>query len=260
MTSERRVLVYPDKQTLTAAVATRFLTTVVDLLAEQPLVHVAVTGGSVGIGVLASINASEARDLIDWARLHIWWGDERWLPRGDAERNETQARVALLDHVAIGTETVHPFPVPLILDDLAGVELDSAALAYAAALRSFALPGAEVPVFDITFLGVGPDGHVASLFPDAAGIRVADRTVIAVRNSPKPPSERLSLSLGAINTSRRVWMVLAGADKAAALGLALAGADPVAVPVAGVLGDQTLFFVDAAAATNVPAELIFPAL
>ncbi|MBC7518038.1 MAG: 6-phosphogluconolactonase [Microbacteriaceae bacterium] len=256
MTAERRVLVHPDKQSLTGAAAARFITTVVDLLSGQPLVHVVVTGGSVGIGVLVSINQSEARDSVDWSRVHLWWGDERWLAQGDAERNETQARTALVVNIALPAQNVHPFPSPLKLSDLAGSELDAAAVAYAKELASFAAPGAELPAFDITLLGVGPDGHVASLFPDDAGVQVTDRTVLAVRNSPKPPAERLSLSLSAINSSCRVWMVLAGDDKAAALGLALSGADPLTVPVAGVLGAETLFFVDAQAAANVPPELI----
>ncbi|MDP3207643.1 MAG: 6-phosphogluconolactonase, partial [Rhodoglobus sp.] len=104
-----------------------------------------------------------------------------------------------------------------------------------------------------------PDGHVASLFPERSGIRETVRTVIAVTNSPKPPPERISLTLPVLNSSARVWLVVAGADKAAALGLTLAGASINEVPAAGVEGRRTtLFFVDGQAAAQVPEGLIDP--
>ena len=93
-------------------------------------------------------------------------------------------------------------------------------------------PG-QLPRLDIVLLGVGPDAHVASLFPEQAGIREKELTVVGVRNSPKPPPQRVSLTLPAINTASEVWMVVAGEDKAGAVGLALAGANPVQVPAAG---------------------------
>ncbi|MCU1525604.1 MAG: 6-phosphogluconolactonase [Microbacteriaceae bacterium] len=252
MSNARRVLVHSDKQTLAGSVAARFITKVVDLLDQQAEVNVVLTGGTVGIGVLEAINASPARDSVDWSRIVLWWGDERWLPRGDAERNDTQARSALLDHVSLRPENIHWCPAPDAIDDL-----DAAAVLYSAELAAAAPEGAEVPHFDVTFLGVGPDGHIASLFPESEGILVTDATVIAVRNSPKPPPERLSLSLPVINSSDRIWLVLAGPDKASALGLALAGASTLEVPVAGVEGRlRTVFFVDREAAAEVPAELI----
>ncbi|MCU1415018.1 MAG: 6-phosphogluconolactonase [Microbacteriaceae bacterium] len=250
MTAARRVLVYADKQALSDAVATRFISKVTELLATQPQVNVVLTGGSVGIAVLASINASAERDTIDWSRVVLWWGDERWAADGDADRNDQQARDALLDSVGLVDENVHPFPSSDDLD-----LLDDAAVLYSDELA--AATDSAYPRFDITFLGVGPDGHIASLFPDYPGIQVTDATVIPVRNSPKPPPERLSLTLPVINSSDRVWLVLAGADKASALGLALAGASHLEVPVAGVEGRRrTVFFVDQDAAAEVPAELI----
>jgi 6-phosphogluconolactonase len=252
MTTPRRVLVHPDKGALAGSVAARFITKVVDLLDQQAEVNVVLTGGSVGIGVLAAINDSPARDSIDWSRVVLWWGDERWLAGGDAERNDRQARDALLDSVGLQESNVHPFPSSDDLDSL-----DDAAVLYSDELAAAASEGAAYPRFDITFLGVGPDGHVASLFPDYPGIQVADATVIPVRNSPKPPPERLSLTLPVINSSDRIWLVLAGSDKASALGLALAGASTFEVPVAGVEGRlRTVFFVDQDAAAEVPAELI----
>jgi 6-phosphogluconolactonase len=252
MTNERRVIVHQDRQALTGAVAARFITKVVDLLDEKPEVNIVLTGGTVGIGVLKAINASPARDNVDWARVQLWWGDERWLPHGDAERNDQQAREALLDHVALTKNKIHSFPA-----SDGALDLDAAAHAYAGSLADAAEDGAALPHFDITFLGVGPDGHIASLFPGREGVRISDTTVISVRNSPKPPPERLSLTLGAINSSDRVWLVMAGADKASALGLALAGVSRFEVPAAAAEGrKRTVFFVDSDAAAEVSADLI----
>ena len=255
MSEERRVLVHPNKPALAGSVAARFITTLIDTIDQYGEASVVLTGGSMGSAVLAAVNVSPARDSIDWSRVHFWWGDERWLPRGDAERNETQAREALLDHLSIDGSTIHAFPAS---DD--GIELDAAAEVYAAELARVAASigdGSQAyPRFDVTFLGVGPDGHIASLFPEKSGIREQDAVVIPVRNSPKPPPERLSLTLPVINSSVRVWLVLAGADKASALGLTLAGASMNEVPAAGVEGTvSTLFFVDAEATAEVPESL-----
>jgi 6-phosphogluconolactonase len=252
MTNERRVLVHPDKASLAGSVAARFITKVLDILDMQAVAHVVLTGGSMGAAVLESIAASPARTSIDWSRVHFWWGDERWVPAGDPERNDGQAQQALLDDLDLPADNVHPFPA-----SDSGLSLDEAAAAYAAELSEHGVDGLPHPIFDITFLGVGPDGHIASLFPHRSGIQVTDRTVIPVRNSPKPPPERLSLTRPVINASQRVWLVLAGADKASALGLALAGASRDEVPVAGIKGRRrTVFFVDADAAGEVPEALI----
>lgn len=244
MTNDRRVLVHPDAASLAASVAARFVTKVIDLLDESETVNVCLTGGSTGIAVLAAIAATPARDSVDWSRVEFWWGDERYVPRGDADRNDRQAREALLDHIPVPAENVHPFPAPG-----EHASIDDAAAAYAAELGD--------TVFDITFLGVGPDGHVASLFPDHPTVGETERTVVAETNSPKPPPERLSLTLPVLNASERVWLVLAGSDKAGALGLALADANVASVPVAGVKGrKRTVFFVDQDAAAEVPESLL----
>ena len=254
MTTERRVLIHPDKAALAASVAARFLTKVIDLIEDEGQAHIVLTGGSVGIEVLRAIATSPARNSIDWSSVHIWWGDERWLPHDDDERNEKQAREALLNHVPVDEAKVHPFPAS---DE--GIDLETAAARYDAELRAAAREGADYPTFAITFLGVGPDGHIASLFPEREGPRVPTPGVIAVHDSPKPPAGRLSLTMPLLNSSERIWLVLAGADKASALGLALAGAAVEDVPVAGVLGrKRTVFFVDRAASAEVPESLIMP--
>jgi 6-phosphogluconolactonase len=256
MTVERRVIVYADKQVLADTIAARFLTKVGRFIAARGEATIVLTGGTMGYASLAAVNASPTRDSVDWSKVNFWWGDERWLPDADADRNETQAREALLDHIPLDPSRVHPFA-----SSDQGLDLEAASDAYAAELVASAADGAELPQFDITFLGVGPDGHIASLFPERGGIREAAKTVIAVRNSPKPPPERLSLTLPVINSSIRVWLVLAGADKASALGLTLADASVFEVPAAGVQGrKRTLFFVDQEAAAEVPENLTTPGL
>lgn len=254
MTNERRVLVHPDKEALAASVAARFLTKTIDILDDLGRANIALTGGTMGIAVLEAVNSSPARDTIDWSKVHFWWGDERFVPRDSPDRNERQAREALLDHIAVPPENVHPFPSSDEIEDI-----DEAARLYAAELAAFGTDGLPIPKFDITFLGVGPDGHIASLFPDRPGIRETELAVIAERESPKPPPQRLSLTRPVINSSDRIWLVLAGSDKASALGLALAGASYTEVPVAGAKGrKRTVFFVDKDAAVDVPENLIAP--
>lgn len=244
------VVVHESKDDLVVAVARRFITTVAELQSERDVIHVCLTGGSVGIAILAAVADDPTRDAVAWDRIHFWWGDERWVADGHADRNDQQANDALLSRVAVPAEHVHAFP------STDGPSLDDAAAQYADELQAYAGTGANAPSFDITFLGVGPDGHVASLFPHHEQLNAVN-PVVAVRNSPKPPPERLSLTLPVINDSARVWLVVAGADKASPLGLALAGASRHLVPVAGVRGRrETAYFVDTDAAADVPRELI----
>jgi 6-phosphogluconolactonase len=246
--------VHPDKESLAGSVAARFITKTIDILDEFDEAHIVLTGGTMGSAVLAAIRSSPASHTIDWSRLHFWWGDERFVPKHDADRNDLQAREALLDHVPVDESKVHAFPSSDEIEDL-----DEAARVYARELERAAPDGAAYPRFDIMFLGVGPDGHIASLFPGHDEIRITDVTVVPVRNSPKPPPERLSLTLPVIQSADRIWMVLAGADKASAIGLALAGASVDEVPVAAARGrKRTVFFVDREAAAEVPESLIAP--
>ncbi|MEV4677352.1 6-phosphogluconolactonase, partial [Actinomadura sp. NPDC049382] len=199
--------------------------------------------------VLAAVAASGARDAVDWSRVDVWWGDERFRPAGDPERNETGARAALLDHVPVDPARVHVMAGP---DGADGDDPDAAAERYAAELRAAAGPG-PVPEFDVLMLGVGPDAHVASLFPGMPGLR-DERPVVAVRDSPKPPPTRISLTFPSLRAAREVWVLAAGASKAEAVRLALAaGTDVARAPAVGARGrDRTLFLLDSAAAAELP--------
>ena len=246
------VVVHPTADLLAQAAAARLVTGLVDAQAARGHAHVVLTGGGVGTATLAALASSPARDAVDWGAVDLWWGDERFLPSGHPDRNETQARAALLDRVPVPAERVHAMPAS---DGALGDDVDAAAAAYAEELRAACGPDDRdgVPAFDVLMLGVGPDAHVASLFPGHPGTGVEDRTVTAVRDSPKPPPTRISLTWPAIRAARSVWLLAGGAEKAEAVALALSGADRVAAPAAGATGrERTLWLLDVAAASELP--------
>lgn len=248
----KTVVVEPTPADLAARVADRFITRLQARTRNGRVAHVCLTGGSMGGAVLAATAEDPRSADIDWSLVHFWWGDERFVERDDPDRNSLQSRRALLDHIPVPAENVHEVAAP---SD--GVTLDEAAQAYAAELARFASVHGEWPSFAVCFLGVGPDGHIASLFPDRPEVTVTDAAALPVRNSPKPPPERVTLTRPVLNSAKRVWLVLTGADKASALGLALAGASYASVPAAGAKGRRrTVFFVDEAAAAEVSPELI----
>ncbi|WP_435153472.1 6-phosphogluconolactonase [Micromonospora aurantiaca (nom. illeg.)] len=251
--TEASVAVHADPDLLAQAVAARLVVKLLDAQAERGQASVVLTGGRIAAAVYRAVGQLPARDAVDWSRVDVWWGDERFLPAGDPERNETQARAALLDTVPLDTARVHPMPAS---DGPAGDDPEAAAAGYARELAAAARPGnAIVPHFDVLMLGVGEDGHVASVFPEHP-VHHDNRPVSAVRGSPKPPPVRTTLTLPTINTAEEVWLIAAGADKAGAVGMALAGAGPVQLPAAGVRGvSRTLWLLDRAAAGNVPPRL-----
>ncbi|GLU49441.1 6-phosphogluconolactonase [Nocardiopsis ansamitocini] len=247
------VVVHPDSGLLAHATAARIITRLVDAQALRGSASIVLTGGGIGIAVLKELAAAPARDAVDWQRVDVWWGDERFLPTGDPERNETQARAALLDHIALPADRVHAMPAS---DGADGPEPEPGAARYAEELRA-AADGADSPSFDVCLLGVGPDTHVASLFPEHPALRETGQAVVAVHDSPKPPPTRVSLTLPAIRASREVWLLASGTGKAEAVRLALAKeAGPLEVPAAGARGrSRTLFLLDAEAAGALPEEL-----
>jgi len=135
-----------------------------------------------------------------------------------------------------------------------GDDPDAAAARYAAELAAAAGAGGGVPAFDVLMLGIGPEGHIASIFPESPAAH-AGGSVVAVRNSPKPPPTRISLTFGAIQAAREVWILASGAEKAEAVAQALSGVSQDKLPAAGARGlDRTLFLIDEAAASELPPE------
>ncbi|WP_323961789.1 6-phosphogluconolactonase [Arthrobacter sp. JZ12] len=261
MNAEPKVSIHPDSGLLAASVAARLVTRLVDIQNERGTATVVLTGGTLGIGALKAVAESPARSAVDWKSVDFWWGDERFLPAAHEDRNAVQARAALLDHLDVPAERIHEFGSA---DQFSNQ--DEAAADYASRLSQAAekeaaegleLRDPRLPRFDVLLLGVGPDAHIASLFPEMAGIRTKGATVIGVTGSPKPPPERVSLTLEAINSAEEIWLGVAGQDKAGAVGLALAGAGPVQVPAAGARGKRkTLWLIDQDAASQLPGRLI----
>src|ERR1700722_981290 len=217
--STPEVFVYASGDLLASAAAARCVTRLSDAIAAQRHAHLGLTGGGVGTGVLAAIAAAPARDAVDWRSVDFWWGDERFEASGDPERNETGARAALLDALGVDQAQVHAVPGP---DGPDGDDPDAAAARYAAELAAAAADGEAVPVFDVLMLGIGPEGHVASIFPDSPAAR-DERAVVAVRNSPKPPPTRISLTFPSIRAAREVWILASGEEKAEAVAEAASG-------------------------------------
>ncbi|MER7760872.1 6-phosphogluconolactonase [Streptomyces sp. NPDC097619] len=251
-TTTPQVVVHQDKDLMAQATAARLITRIVDAQASRGSASVVLTGGRNGNGLLAALAAAPARDAVDWSRLDLWWGDERYVPAADPERNHTQAREALLDAVPLDPARVHAMPAS---DGPHGEDVDAAAAAYAEELARAAAPEdhGPVPRFDVLMLGVGPDTHVASLFPELPAVRETERTVVGVRGAPKPPPTRISLTLPAIRAAREVWLLAAGEDKAGAVAIALGGAGEVQAPAAGAHGRaRTLWLLDRAAAAKLP--------
>ncbi|MGW0734718.1 6-phosphogluconolactonase [Streptomyces sp. NPDC002851] len=259
MSTAPQLVVHHDKELMAQAAAARLITRIVDAQSARGSASVVLTGGRNGNGLLKALGSSPARDAIDWHRLDLWWGDERFLPEGDPDRNVTQAREALLDSVPLDPARVHAMPAS---DGPYGNDADAAAEAYAAELAAAARPEnhAAVPSFDVLLLGVGPDTHVASLFPEHPAVRETERTVVGVHGAPKPPPTRISLTLPAIRASREVWLLAAGEDKAKAAAIALSGPGELQAPAAGAYGrTRTLWLLDDAAASQLPRDLYPPA-
>ncbi|WP_026552283.1 6-phosphogluconolactonase [Arthrobacter sp. H20] len=264
MNADPKVSIHPDSSLLAAAVAARLITRLVDVQNERGSATVVLTGGSIGIAALAAVADSPACSAVDWSRVDFWWGDERFLSATDSGRNAVQAREALLGRLGLAESQVHEFGSS---DDFP--DPDAAAADYAAQLQDAAdgerqLDDADddgqdsrLPRFDVLLLGVGPDAHIASLFPEMPGIRTKEQTVVGVAGAPKPPARRISLTLEALNSAQEIWIAAGGQDKAGAVGLALAGAGPMQVPAAGARGRRkTLWLIDQEAAAQLPGRLI----
>ena len=242
------VVVEPDAAHLAQAVAEALIARLGAAQAVHGTASVVLTGGGSGIAVLEQV-AAVTGDRVDWAAVDVWWGDERFVPADDDQRNEKAAREALLDMVGAPAERVHAMPA----SDGPFAEPEDAAAWYAAELAAAAPEGGVVPRLDLLLLGMGPEGHVASIFPDSPAVH-DDRPVIAVRDCSKPPPTRVSLGFLAINAAEEVWLLVSGESKAPAVAAALAeGADPVQLPAAGVHGRRaTRWLLDRGAASTLP--------
>src|ERR1700742_5242855 len=244
------VEVFPNGDALVEAAGKRLVDTLQSAVQARGRALLVLTGGGNGNALLEYLGTHG--EQLDWSKVHLFWGDDRYVPEADDERNEKQARAALLDRVDIPSSQVHPMPAS---DGEFGTDLVAAALAYEQVLAANAEPGDVVPNFDVHLLGVGPEGHINSLFPDTPAVRETTQAVVSVDDSPKPPPQRITLTLPAVQRSREVWLLVAGAGKAGAVAAAVGGAQPVEIPAAGAVGQETtLWLLDEEAASELPGR------
>jgi 6-phosphogluconolactonase len=255
MAAAAEVVTVDTAEALASTVAARILGTLSAAQSERGYATVALTGGSILEQVFGTLADSPDRDSVDWTRVDVYWGDERYVPAGSKDRNDVPA-LDLLSALPLDPARVHRMPSS---DGPDGADLDAAAARYAALLAQKSDPAHryadDIVAFDIALIGVGPDGHCCSLFPGQPGPLEQTQSVIGVRDSPKPPPERLSLTFRALAAADQVWVIASGDGKAAAVAHALGGADPKDVPSAGARGhNRTLWLLDRDAAAKLPTS------
>jgi 6-phosphogluconolactonase len=247
--TEPQVVVLPSAADLADQVARETVSTVRDVLGRRSRAAVALTAGSIMERVWGALAAAPGD--IDWSRVDVFWGDERFVPHDSDDRNDGPANRILFGSGPVAAAAQYAMPAS---DGEFGDDLDAAAAGYARLLEDHVRPDDDGPVpnFDIVLLGVGPDGHCCSLFPDHPSSRDLSASVIPVRNSPKPPPLRLSLSFDGLNAANEIWVVASGDGKADAVHAALReNPDREHVPSAGARGRvRTRWLVDADAASK----------
>jgi 6-phosphogluconolactonase len=251
--SPLEVVVHEDASTLAGDVASRLLERLEQAQARGEVPQIGLTGGTIADAIHREVARRAPDSSVDWSRVVFWWGDERFVPSSSEDRNAGQARAAFLDQLLLADPPLDPANVHEVpaADDVASVE--EAAAAYSDTMRS---QGAGF--FEILMLGMGPDGHVASLFPGHPDAEITGHIAVAVHDSPKPPPLRVSLTFEAMDRARAVWFLVSGAEKAAAVSAAVtlpasSGGDRREIPARGVVGtEETVWLIDAAAASELP--------
>ena len=232
--------VLPDAATVAEATAERLVAAARAAIEERGIFRVALSGGSTPKQVYPLLLEPERRDAVDWARVELFWGDERSVPPDHPESNFGVAYQMLIAQLPnVRPDRVHRMPAE-------APDMDAAALSYESELRlAFGARGTEPPAFDLIWLGMGPDGHTASLFPNTEALTESDRWVVANRVDAQE-TWRMTLTYPVLNAARQVLFVVTGADKADALRAIRAGGS--GLPAEGVTGEGVEWLVDAAAA------------
>jgi 6-phosphogluconolactonase len=220
MTHDLRVC--DDVDDLSRRAAEAVTAAIDDAVSRHGRCSIALAGGNTPRPIYRLL-ASQFKEQIPWSDVHVFWGDERFVPSGDPRRNETMVREALLDHVRCPPSNVHAVP--------AASTAGEAAAQYEAVLRQHF--GNGWPRFDLVLLGLGEDAHTASLFPRSAALREKKRWVVEVTVPAEPPV-RVTLTLPVFNHAALTYFVVTGSNKAPALHMALDGADPESYPAAGI--------------------------
>ena len=236
--TETRILTSADA--VAREVAEQLVARIAAVQAEGRVPSIVLTGGTIANQIYRAVAGLPSPD-VDWMRVDFWWGDERYVPADSSERNDRAAELDLLDVVHVDPARVHAMPAR----DEAHPDVTSAAASYAELLRTH---GGEA--FDLVLLGVGPDGHVASLFPGSSQLDIEGEPTAAVTDSPKPPPERITLTFPALNRTHEVWFLVTGEGKADAVARALADSGSVhETPARGITCANRTWWLDTAAAS-----------
>jgi 6-phosphogluconolactonase len=235
-----RFTVEGDAAAVSRTTADRFVEAATDAIADRGIFRVALSGGGTPKQVYPLLLEPSRRDAVDWSVVEFFWGDERAVPPDHPESNFGVAYGMLISQLpGVRQDRVHRMPAE-------ASDLEAAALSYESELRlAFAAPGSQLPAFDLVWLGMGPDGHTASLFPGGDAVNEFRRWVLAAW-APSLEAWRLTVTLPVLNAGRRAIFAVTGADKADALARVRSGDHEL--PAARVTGDQVEWIVDAAAA------------
>lgn len=233
-----QVVQHRDADDLADRGAVRLLAKLIELQGDGRVAQLCLTGGRIASSLYARLGELVAGSELDPTRLELWWGDERFVPTDDPERNAGPTLALLAGHFTLDSGRTHPMPSA---DGV--VDAGASAATYAKELGETR--------FDLCLLGMGPDGHVASIFPNHVSGEATAQSVIGVSDAPKPPAERISLTIQALNNSEEVWFLVSGSEKASALARALAG--DTDLPAGRVAGQgRTLWLVDRDSAAELP--------
>ena len=235
--------IFQDIDALSRAALEEMLSDLRDAIKQRGRGAIALSGGHTPEKMYALWAANEKyRNETDWNRVYLFWGDERYVPQDDPLSNFRMTREALLSHVPIPAANVHAAPTNLPTPE-------RVAEAYDADLRKFF--GSAAPAFDVTLLGLGPEGHTASLFPDSPALAEKSRWVVPVQVAAVPPN-RLTFTLPVLNSSRSTYFLVAGENKRPILAALRAEPDsrPSAYPAGKIRPSdgRVLWFLDQAAA------------
>jgi len=233
--------VLPSADGVARAVAEQLVARIAAVQAEGRVPSIVLTGGTIANEIYRAVAGLPSSD-VDWMQVDFWWGDERYVPADSTDRNDRAAELDLLDVVGVDPARVHAMPAA----DEVHPDVANAAASYGELLRTHGKG-----LFDLVLLGVGPDGHVASLFPGFAQLDSDDDIAVAVTGSPKPPPERVTLTFSALNRAREVWFLVTGASKADAVARALADDGSVhQTPARGITCENRTWWLDEDAASS----------
>ena len=243
------IRIFKNLEDLSQIAAKLFVERAADAIGERGRFLVALNGGSTPTR-LFQLLAADFREQVDWSRTHVFWGDERIVPTSDAENSYAQARDLFLRHVPIPEGNVHRVQTEL--------ESAEAARDYSFTLKQFAELNSEIIRFDLFFLGMGEDGHIASLFPGSS-IEVNEPVIPVTADYQGRPARRVTLTPLVINNARLVAFMATGQKKAITLAEVLSGRyNPELYPAQRIdLKDgKILWLVDEDAASKLPMDLI----